>query len=325
MIETHATVERWPTAVPFTIARGTKHFVDVVVVHVRAGEGQGRGEGTPVYYLGQTSGGATAMIDALGDAHIDRATIQTLLPPGAARNAIDCALWDLEAKDEGAPVWAIAGLHPPKPVTTALTISLADPAIMEAAARAVAARPLLKLKLGGDGGDRARVAAVRLGAPGARLIVDANASWGDLDLEAEAAAMAALGVELIEQPVAPGEEALLDGVRACVPFAADESCQSRAELDRCAGRFQVINIKLDKAGGLTEALALRDAAYARGFEVMVGCMLSTSLAIAPAMLVAQGARWVDLDGPLLLANDRQSALQFDDRGRVWPAATSLWG
>ena len=218
MIEVHAAIERWPTAQPFTIARGTKHFVDTVLVTVRAGETGGRGEGTPVYYLDQTSAGAVAMIDALGDARIDRATLQTLLPPGAARNALDCALWDLEAKDEGAPVWAIAGLHPPSPVTTALTLSLGDPGAMEIAARVAAARPLLKLKLGGDGVDRDRVAAVRRGAPAARLIVDANEAWGALDIEAEAAALALLGVELIEQPVPAGEEALLDGLRTRVPL-----------------------------------------------------------------------------------------------------------
>ena len=325
MIEAHAAIERWPTAQPFTIARGTKHFVDTVLVTVRAGETEGRGEGTPVYYRDQTAAGAVAMIEALGDVRIDRTAIQTLLPPGAARNALDCALWDLEAKSERASVWAIAGLHPPSPVTTALTLSLGDPGTMEMAARAAAARPLLKLKLGGDGGDRDRVAAVRRGAPAERLIVDANEAWGGLDIEAEAAALALLGVELIEQPVPAGEEARLDGVRARVPFAADESCQTRADLDRCAGRFEAINIKLDKAGGLTEALALRTEARARGFDVMVGCMLCTSLAVAPALLLAQGCRWVDLDGPLLLARDRTDGLRFDADGRVWPGTGVLWG
>ncbi len=324
MIEVTAQIERWETAAPFTIARGTKHFVDVVVARAQGGETLGWGEATPVYYIDQTSAGAVAMIEALGEVRTDRAQVQALLPPGAARNAVDCALWDLEAKGAGTPVWALAGLHPPQPVTTALTLSLGDPGAMEVAARAVAGRPLLKLKLGGDGGDRERVAAVRLGAPGARLIVDANEAWGDLDIEAEAAALGAMGVELIEQPVRAGEEALLDGVRAGVPFAADESIQSRAELDACMGRFQAINIKLDKAGGLTEALALRAEALARGMDVMVGCMLCTSMAIAPALLVAQGARWVDLDGPLLLARDRDGGLRFDAQGRVWPG-TGLWG
>ncbi len=325
MIEVHAAIEHWPTNAPFTIARGTKTFVDVVVARARLGEHEGRGEGTPIYYRDQTTAGALAVLGALHDERIDRANIQTLLPPGAARNALDCALWDLEARDEGAPVWAIAGLHPPRPVTTALTISLGDPAAMETSARAVASRPLLKLKLGGDGGDRERVAAVRMGAPAARLIVDANEAWGDLDIEAEAAAMATMGVELIEQPIPAGQEALLDDVRARVPFAADESCHTRADLDACADRFQVVNIKLDKAGGLTEALALREAARARGLEVMVGCMLCTSLAVAPALLMAQGARWIDLDGPLLLRDDREHGLRYDADGRLWPGDGALWG
>ena len=325
MIDLTATTQRWPAVAPFTIARGTKTFVDVVLATVRGGECQGRGEGTPVYYRGQTAPGAVEMIEALGRQAIDRAMLRTALPAGAARGALDCALWDLEAKQAGSPVWAIAGLHAPRPVLTALTISLADPSVMEAAARAVSHRPLLKLKLGGDGADRERVAAVRAGAPAARLIVDANEAWGRLDIEAEAAAMGAMGVELIEQPVPAGQEALLDGVHSRVPVAADESCHTRADLDACAGRFQAINIKLDKAGGLTEALALRDAALARGFDIMVGCMLCTSLAIAPALLVAQGARWVDLDGPLLLAHDREQGLRFDADGHVHPATPALWG
>ena len=325
MIETSVVVERFETAAPFTIARGTKHFVDVVVATARAGERTGRGEGTPVYYLGQSSAAAVFMIELLAETRIDRAEMQVLLPPGAARNALDCAYWDVEAKDEGMPVWKLAGLHPPGPVTTALTLSLDEPGVMGAAARAVARRPMLKLKLGGDGGDRDRVAAVRAGAPGARLIVDANGAWSGIDIEAEAAALGAMGVELIEQPVAAGEEAMLDGVRARVPFAADESCQTRADLDRCAGRFAAVNIKLDKTGGLTEALALRDEAVRRGFEVMVGCMLCTGLAVAPALLVAQGARWVDLDGPLLLSADREGGPRFGADGRVAPAPAAFWG
>jgi L-alanine-DL-glutamate epimerase-like enolase superfamily enzyme len=320
-----ATIERWPTAAPFTIARGTKSFVDVVVARVCAGERESRGEGSPIYYRDETAAGAVAMIEALGDRAIDRAVLQTALPPGAARNALDCALWDMGAKDAGTTVCALAGLQPLRPVLTALTISLGDPAAMEAAARRAAPRPLLKLKLGGDGGDRDRVAAVRIGAPGARLIVDANEAWGQLDIEAEAAAMAELGVELIEQPIPAGQENLLDGMHARIPFVADESLHTRADLDTCTGRFQAINIKLDKAGGLTEALALRDAALARGLDVMVGCMLSTSLAIAPALLVAQGCRWVDLDGPLLLARDRAHGLSFDAQGFVHPADPKLWG
>jgi len=324
VIEVAASTENWPTRGAFSIARGVKHSVDVVIVRARAGEREGKGEGTPIYYRDQTTAGALEMLAPLSDTAIDRSVLDEVLPPGAARNALDCALWDLEAKDAGVPVWALAGLERPRALVTALTLSLDTPGAMERAARR-AGRPLLKVKLGGDGGDRERVAAVRAGAPGARLIADANEAWEALDIEAEAAAMAGLGVELIEQPVRAGYEAALDGVRSAVPLCADESCHTRADLDRVAGRFQVVNIKLDKAGGLTEALALASEARSRGFDVMVGCMLCTSLAIAPAMLVAQGARWVDLDGPLLLARDREGGLRFDGEGRVWPDEGELWG
>ena len=327
MREVRAWIEHYPTRDAFVIARGAKIGVDVVVAEVRAGGASGRGEGTPLYYLNESAAHAAAMIERAADAVVrgeGRAYLGRTMSADSARNALDCALWSLEARRAGTPVWRLAGLRPPGPVTTALTISLGDPGAMERAARSVAARPLLKLKLAGDGGDRERVAAVRRGAPGARLIVDANEAWAELDLEAEARAMAALGVELIEQPVPAGREALLDGVRAAVPWCADESVQTRTELDRVVGRFQVVNIKLDKAGGLTEALALREAARAMGLRVMVGCMLSTSLAIAPALLVAQGAEWVDLDGPLLLARDRDGGCRFDADGGVSPPGPALW-
>ncbi|HWL47144.1 MAG TPA: enolase C-terminal domain-like protein, partial [Sphingomonadaceae bacterium] len=224
----------------------------------------------------------------------------------------------------GVPAASRAGLAPPHALTTAFTISLADPARMEADARAAAGRyPLLKLKLAGEG-DAARVAAVRRGAPGARLIVDANEAWTGRDIAAEAAALAAFGVELIEQPVRAGEDHLLDGISSPIPLCADESCQDRADLARCLGRYAAINIKLDKAGGLTEALALAAEARAAGLELMVGCMLSTSLGIAPAFLVAQSARWVDLDGPLLLARDRPGGLRYDGGG-MNPAPAGFWG
>jgi L-alanine-DL-glutamate epimerase-like enolase superfamily enzyme len=306
------TIERWPVAGAFVIARGAKTHVDVVVAEVVEDGLVGRGEATPIYYHGETAEGVAeavrVMTGPVGDG-IDREELLTAMPRGAARNALDCALWALAAARTGKPVWALAGLPEPRPLATAYTISLAEPEVMEAAARRVATCPLLKLKLAGDG-DEARVAAVRRGAPGARLIVDANEAWNERNVAREAAALAALGVELIEQPVRAGEEARLDGVVRPVPFAADESCQDRADLDRCVGRFDAINIKLDKAGGLTEALALMSAARGRGLEVMVGCMLSTSLGIAPAYLLAQQARWVDLDGPLLLARDRADGFAF---------------
>ena len=305
-----AAIERWPVAGAFIIARGAKTHVDVVVVALSDGIHIGRGEATPIYYKGETAESAVAAIEALGP-NIDRETLQSRLPAGAARNALDYAFWDLVALQQGKPVWQLAGLPPPKPLATAMTVSLGTPEKMEADARALAGQfSLLKLKLSGEG-DTDRVAAVRRGAPTARLIVDANESWTGRDVAAEAAALLPYGVELIEQPVKAGEDHLLDGVLPPIPLAADESCQDRADLARCKGRYSAINIKLDKAGGLTEALALRDAAIAQGFDIMVGCMLSTSLGLTPAYLVAQGAKWVDLDGALLLAKDRDQAFKFE--------------
>lgn len=303
-----ATVERWPVAGSFIIARGAKTHVDVVVAEVSDGTFTGRGEGTAIYYKGETAEGCAAAINALSR-DIGRAALQSLLPHGAARNALDCAFWDLEAQQAGMPVWQLAGLPAPRPLITAFTISLAEPSKMEADARALADMPLLKLKLAGDG-DHDRVAAVRRGAPNVRLIVDANEAWTGRDVAAEAAALAALGVEMVEQPVKAGEDHLLDGVVSPIPLVADESCQDHRDLPRLKGRYQGINIKLDKAGGLTEGIALAAEARAMGFDVMVGCMLSTSLGIAPAFLLGAGARWVDLDGALLLAEDRETPLTF---------------
>lgn len=318
-----AKVERWPVAGAFTIARGAKTHVDVVVVEARRDGLVGYGEATPIYYHGETADGVTAAVTALGEV-ADRAALQVALGPGAARNAVDAALWDLAVRRDGVPAWTRAGLSQPAPLVTAYTLSLAEPAEMEARARDTASRfPLLKLKLAGKA-DRDRVAAVRRGAPDARLIVDANEAWTGLDVVAEAAALAALGVELIEQPVARGQEHLLDGLVSPIPLCADESVQDRADLPALAGRYQAINIKLDKAGGLTEALALADAAQAAGLELMVGCMLSTSLGTAPAALLAQRARWVDLDGPHLLARDRAGGFAFDG-GTMRPATEGFWG
>ncbi len=299
-----ARIERWPVAGAFIIARGAKTHVDVVVVEVSDGVHIGCGEATPIYYKGETAEGALAAIETL-DINMYRETLQSRLPAGAVRNALDYAFWDLAAQQQGKPVWRLAGLPPPQPLATAMTVSLGTPDKMEADARALSGQfGLLKLKLSGEG-DSERVAAVRRGAPIARLIVDANESWTGRDVAAEAAALLPYGVELIEQPVKAGEDHLLDGVHSPIPLAADESCQDRADLARCKGRYAAINIKLDKAGGLTEALALKAEAQAMGFEIMVGCMLSTSLGLAPAFLVAQGAKWVDLDGALLLAKDRE--------------------
>lgn len=322
-----ARIETWPVAGSFVIARGAKTEVDVVLVEIAEGGHIGRGEATPIYYHGESAVSVLAQAEAVAKAvadGIERLDLLTAMPRGAARNAIDCALWDLEAKRERRAAWALAGLPRPQPLQSAFTISLAEPGKMEADALAAApVYPLLKLKLAGEG-DIERVAAVRRGAPFARLIVDANESWTGRDVVAEAAALVPYGVELIEQPVKAGQDQLLDGIASPIPLCADESCQDRADLARCAGRYAAINIKLDKAGGLTEALALAREAGGMGLELMVGCMLSTSLGIAPAMLVAQGARWVDIDGPLLLAADRDDRVMFD-RGVAAPPSARLWG
>jgi L-alanine-DL-glutamate epimerase-like enolase superfamily enzyme len=322
----HAQIERWPVAGAFTISRGAKTHVDVVVAEILDGDHAGRGEGTAISYHGESAQSVLAQVLAESDAianGLTRAELQTRLPRGAARNALDCGLWDLEAKKTGVPVWKLAGLPEPKPLVTAFTISLGDPGKMETDARASAHLPLLTLKLAGDG-DEARVAAVRRGAPGTRLIVDANEAWTDRDVAAEAAILARYGIELIEQPVYRGQDELLDGVVSPIPFAADESCQDRADLARCAGRYQAINVKLDKAGGLTEGLALAAEARALGMEVMVGCMLATSLGIAPAFVASGGARWVDLDGAMLLAKDRPAAMACAS-GVLEPPGPDLWG
>ncbi len=322
-----ARIETWPVAGSFVIARGTKTHVDVVLVEIGDGRHTGRGEATAIYYHGESAETVLAQAQAMAGqiaCGIDREELSRLMPRGAARNAVDCALWDYAAKRDGHPAATLAGLDPLQPLQSAFTISLGDPDRMEADARKAAPLyPLLKLKLAGEG-DIERVVAVRRGAPDARLIVDANESWTGRDVAAEAAALLPYGVELIEQPVKAGEDHLLDGVVSPIALCADESCQDRSDLARCVGRYAAINIKLDKAGGLTEALALAKEARVAGLELMVGCMLCTSLGIAPAMLVGQGARWVDIDGPLLLAKDRADGVHFDC-GVAYPASAALWG
>jgi L-Ala-D/L-Glu epimerase len=311
-------VERWPVAGQFIIARGAKTWVDVLLVAAGDGQYVGLGEGTAIYYKGETAERCLAQVTAVADSlqdmtsHQARIAAQDMLPPGAARNALDCALWDLAANQSGKQLWEIAGLKKaPRPLTTAFTISLGDPDTMRIDAAKAASRgfSLLKLKLTGEG-DLDRVAAVRNGAPDARLIVDANESWDDRDVAAEASALAALGVEMVEQPVKAGNDAKLAGVRSPVPLVADESCHIAVDVARLAPFYDGVNIKLDKAGGLTEALHLAAAAQDAGMKIMTGCMLSTSLGIAPAFLAAQGAHWVDLDGPALLAEDREDGFSF---------------
>lgn len=322
-----AMVERWPVAGEFIIARGAKTHVDVLLVAVSDGEHVGMGEGTAIYYRGESAERCLAQVVAvIADleplsADDARAVLQVLLPPGAARNALDCALWDLAAKAAGLPLWRLAGLtSEPQPLVTAFTISLGEASVMRADAAKASAKGygLLKLKLTGEG-DRERVMAVRVGAPMARLIVDANESWPSLDIMAEATALAELGVETIEQPLPAGQDEALSGIKSPLPLLADESCHTAADVARLAAFYDGVNIKLDKAGGLTEALKIADAADAAGIKIMVGCMLSTSLGIAPAFLVAQRAHWVDLDGPALLAADREGGFGFAD-GKIIPPA-----
>lgn len=317
-------VERFPVAGAFTISRGAKTFVDVVTCTVTDGLLTGRGEGTPIYYHGETAqdcADAIARITRSPEA-FDRERLRAIMPPGAARNALDCALWDIATRRAGRPAWELAGLAAPRPLRTAYTISLDTPAAMAAAAQRASGQgfTLLKCKLTGEG-DEARIAAVRAGAPDATLIVDANESWAAADLAARAGALAALGVTLIEQPLPAGRDAALAGAALPVTICADESCQSLRDLDGLAG-YQAINIKLDKAGGLTEALAMARAARARGLRIMVGCMLGSSLGIAPAFLLGQLADWIDLDGALLLARDRDEALIARDGALHWGP---LWG
>ncbi len=319
-------IEAWPIAGSFTISRGSKTQADVVVVELCDGAYRGRGECTPYPRYGETADGVVAAIEAMRQPLLDglnRSDLQRLLPGGAARNGLDCAFWDLEAKQSGRRAYVLAGLPAPGPVNTAYTISLGTPEAMAQAARAAAARPLLKIKLGSPE-DPARIRAIRNAAPAAELIVDANEGWTPDNLAANLAACAEVGVTLIEQPLPAADDAALAAVAHPIPICADESVHDRATLARLKGKYEAVNIKLDKAGGLTEALALAEEATRLGFEIMVGSMVATSLAVAPAMLLAQRARVVDLDGPLLLAKDRPEGLRYEG-SRVYPPEPALWG
>jgi L-Ala-D/L-Glu epimerase / N-acetyl-D-glutamate racemase len=319
-----AAVETWPIAGTFTIARGAKREATVIVAHISDGTVTGRGECVPYARYGETVDGVRDAILAMQGTLSDRASLQEQLPAGAARNALDCALWDYEAKRRGTNAAALAGLAPLRPLLTAYTISLDAPRAMAAkATAAAAAMPLLKLKLGGAG-DTERLSAVRAACPSVRLIADANESWTPAMLPELMGIAAKVRLELIEQPLPADDDAALAQVPRLVPVCADESLHTRADLTRLAGRYDAINIKLDKAGGLTEALALAAEARARGFKIMTGCMVATSLAMAPAVLVAQGADWVDLDGPLLLARDRTPPLAYEG-ALVRPPEPRLWG
>ncbi|HEY5680826.1 MAG TPA: N-acetyl-D-Glu racemase DgcA [Pseudomonadales bacterium] len=326
-MDVFAHIESWPIAGTFTIARGSKTVAEVVVVTVREGDLTGMGECLPYPRYGQSPEGTLEEIRVAtaGHAILDRQRLTELMPAGPARNALDCALWDLEARKSGQPVWRLAGLAEPRPVVTALTIVLGEPGQMREAAERHSRRSLLKIKLGaGAGRDIERLRAVRSGAPDARLIVDANEGWTLGELEQVAPVAADLGVEMIEQPLPVSEDEALDAFRCPVPLAADESLRAGEDLDRLAGRYQVANIKLDKTGGLTEALILQKKAETLGMDVMVGCMVATSLSMAPALLLAQTARFVDLDGPLLLVRDRQPGLDYHDSLVAFPQQ-AVWG
>ncbi len=312
----------FPLAQVFTISRGSRTQAEVLTVRITDGGHSGWGECVPYARYDETLDSVTAQIEGV-QGTISRAALSEALPAGAARNALDCALWDLQAKQTGKPAWALAGLAAPGPQITAFTLSLDTPANMQTQAQQNAHRPLLKIKLGTPD-DMPRLEAVRAGAPKARIIIDANEGWSAEVYADLAPHLRRLGVELVEQPLPAGQDDALLGLDRPVPICADESCHDRESLAALKGKYDLINIKLDKTGGLTEALALRAAGLAQGYGVMVGCMVGSSLAMAPATYVAQGAAFTDLDGPLLLAQDRAEALKFDDAG-VHPPETALWG
>ncbi len=320
-------IERWPIAGAFAISRGSKTEAVVVVAELSDGTHRGRGESVPYARYGETPDGIVATIETMRPAlrqGLDRAALQHALPPGAARNALDCAYWDVNARQTNRRAFELAGICRPEPLVTAYTISLAPAAEMAAAAERAAWRPLLKVKLGGGDDDGMRIAAVRRAAPRADIVVDANEGWNADNFERHLAACADAGVTLIEQPLPEGRDDALARIKRPIPVCADESVHDRASLDALAGKYDAVNIKLDKSGGLTEALALAAEAERRGFSIMVGCMVATSLAMAPAMLAAQRARLVDLDGPLLLAKDRPDGLRYEG-SLIYPPEPALWG
>lgn len=319
--------ECFPIAGTFTISRGSKTQAEVVTVTISDSNHLGRGECVPYKRYGETIEGVVSAIAGLrGDieAGLGRAELMQVLPAGAARNAIDCALWDLEAKISGDPVWAEFSDTPPKALETAYTLSLAAPETMAAQARENAMRPLLKVKIGGGDEDVRRIRAVVRAAPDSRLILDANEGWSEDNIRQNLAVAAECGIALVEQPLPAGRDGILRHISHPVPICADESVHEARNLDELVGLYDAVNIKLDKAGGLTAATLLRDHARELGFSIMVGCMVGTSLAMAPAVLLAQGADFVDLDGPLLLSRDRVPGLGYHG-SLVSPPQTELWG
>ncbi|SDG14991.1 L-alanine-DL-glutamate epimerase [Limimonas halophila] len=318
--------ESWPIRGRFTISRGSRTSAEVVVVELETHGVLGRGECVPYARYGESVESVVAQIEALRseiEGGLDRETLQQRLPAGAARNAVDCALWDVAAKRASKRVWQLLDLPTPEPVATCYTLSLDTATRMAVAARAHSDRPVLKLKLEGPD-DLARVSAVRENAPRSRLVVDANEAWTAEQYTALAPELKDLGVELIEQPLPAGDDEALAGMSRPVPVAADESCHTSADLPDLAGKYDLVNVKLDKTGGLTEALKLKTQAVGQGFGLMVGCMVGTSLAMAPAVVLAQDAEIVDLDGPLLLAQDRDPGLTIDG-SLLHPPPSALWG
>jgi len=321
--------ESWPIAGTFAISRGSRTIAEVVVVTLTDAKSgrRGRGECVPYARYGESVEGVIAdlkaMAPALASGRVDRAALQAAMPAGAARNALDCAFWDLEAKERGRPVWEIAGLDRPQTVVTAETLSLDVPEKMAASAKAKEGRPLLKLKLGSEGA-LDRVAAVRAARPDATLIVDANEALPPAELHETLAALAGLGVSMVEQPLPAGADAMLAEVDSPIPLCADESSHTVKDIPRLSTLYDMVNVKLDKTGGLTEAIAMVKAAEEAGLDIMIGCMVGTSLAMAPAFLLAAKATYVDLDGPVILAKDREFGLAYS-RGWVSPPLPDLWG
>lgn len=317
--------EIWPLKEVFRISRGSRTEAQVVVVTISDGKHIGRGECVPIARYKQTTASVLAQVELIKDVSgLNRDKLQRLLPPGAARNALDCALWDLEAKISGKRVCELANIPIVPEVETSFTISLDTPEEMATAAKATLASPIFKLKLGGDSSDLARVKAVRAAAPASRLFIDANESWSVEHYEETVPALKKLGVELIEQPFPANVDEVLESLDHPVPVCADESCHTTLDLPRLKNRYEAINVKLDKTGGLTEALRLRENARQSGFKLLIGCMVCTSLGIAPARLLASAADYVDLDGPLLLARDREDRIAYN-KGRIGMASRELWG
>jgi L-Ala-D/L-Glu epimerase len=324
-LKIEAKEEIWPLNHPFRISRGSRAEACVVAVSVNDKQHTGRGEGVPIARYNQSPAAVLAQIESIkrvGD--FDRDKLQQLLPPGGARNALDCALWDLEAKRSGRRVWELANIPIVDEIETSFTISLDTPEKMAEAAAVAARLPILKLKVGGDHNDRARVGAVRAAAPKTRLLIDANESWSPEHYREIVPALKELGVELIEQPFPAANDDALEILDHPIPICADESCHTTSDLPRLKKRYEVLNVKLDKTGGLTEALCLCEQALGNGFKLLIGCMVGTSLGMAPARVLASAADYVDLDGPLLLARDRENALVYSE-GNIGKPSRELWG